>query len=57
MVDDTRYLMAEAVRQAYREGEDDDETLEPIVRADAGGTPVGRIQDGDYVIFYNIHGK
>jgi 2,3-bisphosphoglycerate-independent phosphoglycerate mutase len=48
--------MAEAVRQAYRDGEED-ETLEPIVRADESGVPVGRIQDGDYVIFYNIRGE
>ena len=56
MTDAERYPMAEAVNQAYREGEED-ETLEPIVRADSSGTPVGRIQDGDYVIFYNIRGE
>jgi len=48
--------MADAVRAAYRAGQED-ETLEPLVRVDAGGRPVGRIQDGDYVIFYDIRGE
>ncbi len=56
MTDTEKYPMAEAVRQAYREGEED-ETLEPLVRADKSGSPVGRIRDGDYVIFYNIRGE
>jgi 2,3-bisphosphoglycerate-independent phosphoglycerate mutase len=47
------YPLAEAVRAAYRAGEDD-ETMEPLVRVDGDGVPVGRIQDGDYVIFYDI---
>jgi 2,3-bisphosphoglycerate-independent phosphoglycerate mutase len=50
------YPMAEAVRAAYRAGEED-ETLEPIVRVDAEGNPVGRIEDGDYVIFYDLRGE
>jgi 2,3-bisphosphoglycerate-independent phosphoglycerate mutase len=52
----TRYPMAEAVRAAYRAGQED-ETLEPLVRAESAGRPVGRIQDGDYVIFYDIRGE
>jgi 2,3-bisphosphoglycerate-independent phosphoglycerate mutase len=51
-----RYPMAEAVRAAYEAGEED-EALEPIVRVDAQGQPVGRIRDGDYVIFYDIRGE
>jgi 2,3-bisphosphoglycerate-independent phosphoglycerate mutase len=31
--------------------------LEPRVLVDNGGTPIGRFQDGDYVIFYNIRGE
>jgi 2,3-bisphosphoglycerate-independent phosphoglycerate mutase len=48
--------MAEAVRAAYQSGEDD-ESLEPRVLVDDGGKPIGRFQDGDYVIFYNIRGE
>jgi len=48
--------MAEAVRAAYRAGQED-ETLEPLVRVDGQGRPVGSIQDGDYVIFYDIRGE
>jgi 2,3-bisphosphoglycerate-independent phosphoglycerate mutase len=50
------YPMAGAVRAAYRSGEED-ETLEPLVRVDGNGRPVGSIQDGDYVIFYDIRGE
>ena len=41
-----RYPMADAVRAAYRAGQED-ETLEPLVRVASDGRPVGRIQDGD----------
>jgi 2,3-bisphosphoglycerate-independent phosphoglycerate mutase len=51
-----KYPMAEAVRAAYRSGEDD-ESLEPRVLVDVSGKPVGRFQDGDGVIFYNIRGE
>jgi 2,3-bisphosphoglycerate-independent phosphoglycerate mutase len=50
------YPMAEAVRAAYRTGQED-EALEPLVRVDREGRPVGCIQDGDYVIFYDIRGE
>jgi 2,3-bisphosphoglycerate-independent phosphoglycerate mutase len=52
----TTFPLAEAVRAAYRAGEDD-ETMEPLVRIDAAGQPIGRIRDGDYVIFYDIRGE
>ena len=55
MLGDT-YPMAEAVRSAYRAGQED-EALEPQVRVDQAGRPVGSIQDGDYVIFYDIRGE
>jgi 2,3-bisphosphoglycerate-independent phosphoglycerate mutase len=48
--------IAKAVRAAYHAGEED-EALEPIVLMDGGGQPVGRIGDGDYVIFYDIRGE
>ena len=51
-----KYPMAEAVRGAYRSGEDD-ETLEPRVLVDPRGNPIGRFRDGDYVIFYNLRGE
>jgi 2,3-bisphosphoglycerate-independent phosphoglycerate mutase len=51
-----KYPMAEAVRAAYRDGQED-ETLEPLVRVDRHGRPMGSIQDGDAVIFYDIRGE
>ena len=51
-----RYPMAEAVRTAYRAGQED-ESLEPLVRVAGDGQPVGSIQNGDYVIFYDIRGE
>jgi 2,3-bisphosphoglycerate-independent phosphoglycerate mutase len=51
-----KYPITEAVREAYRAGEDD-ETLEPRVLVDPGGKPIGRFRDGDYVIFYNLRGE
>ncbi len=51
-----QYPMAAAVRAAYRAGQED-ETLEPLVRVDGAGRPVGRIRNGDYVIFYDIRGE
>lgn len=54
---DKKYPMAEAVRAAYRAGEDDDETLEPRVLVDREGRSIGRFQQGDYIIFYNLRGE
>ncbi len=48
--------MAEAVRQAYAEGQED-ELFEPIVAMSPAGKPHGRIGAGDSVIFYNIRGE
>jgi 2,3-bisphosphoglycerate-independent phosphoglycerate mutase len=48
--------MADAVKEAYARGEED-EALGPLVLVDGDGQPVGRIQDGDYVIFYDIRGE
>ncbi len=56
VTESTHYPMAEAVRAAYRAGEED-EALEPLVRVDGDGHPIGRIGDGDYVIFYDIRGE
>jgi 2,3-bisphosphoglycerate-independent phosphoglycerate mutase len=42
--------LADAVRQLYREGQSD-YSLEPLVRVDEHNRPLGRIQDGDAVIF------
>jgi 2,3-bisphosphoglycerate-independent phosphoglycerate mutase len=47
--------MADAVRRAYRAGQED-ETLEPLVLT-RGDQPVGRIAPGDYIVFYNIRGE
>jgi len=51
-----KYPMADAIRNAYLQGEDD-ENLEPLVLVDRRGKPIGRFEDGDYVIFYNIRGE
>jgi 2,3-bisphosphoglycerate-independent phosphoglycerate mutase len=60
MSDLPTFPLAEAVRAAYRAGEDD-ETMEPLVRVNGAGandaSPIGRIQDGDYVIFYDLRGE
>ena len=48
--------MARAVRAAYQAGQED-EAMRPLVRVDHDGRPVGSIQDGDYVIFYDIRGE
>jgi 2,3-bisphosphoglycerate-independent phosphoglycerate mutase len=60
MSDLPTFPLAEAVRAAYRAGEDD-ETMEPLVRVNGAGandaTPIGRIQDGDYVVFYDLRGE
>lgn len=48
--------LANALRMVYRAGEDD-ETMEPLVLVDSDGQPIGRIRDGDYVVFYDIRGE
>ena len=55
-MEDARFPLASAVREAYRRGEED-ETLAPLVLTDSGGRPIGRIGRGDAVIFYNIRGE
>ncbi len=56
MTDPMKYPMAEAVLAAYARGEEDEAML-PIVRAEADGSPVGRVKPGDAMIFYNIRGE
>jgi len=48
--------LSQVVRQAYKNGEED-ETLLPLVLAGPDGRPLGRIKKGDSVIFYNIRGE
>ncbi len=48
--------MSEAIRHAYTQGQED-ETLTPLVCVDGNHTPLGRIAEGDSVIFYNIRGE
>jgi 2,3-bisphosphoglycerate-independent phosphoglycerate mutase len=43
-------LLAKAVEKVYAEGQTD-YSIEPLVRMDESGTPVGSIQEGDAVIF------
>ena len=49
-------VFGQAIRGAYRRGEED-ETLEPLVRVDRSGAPLGRFSGGDSVIFYDIRGE
>jgi 2,3-bisphosphoglycerate-independent phosphoglycerate mutase len=53
---ETPFPLVAAVREAYRRGEED-ETLCPLVLTDGRGKPLGRIGQGDSVIFYNIRGE
>ncbi|MCJ7645058.1 MAG: alkaline phosphatase family protein [Candidatus Aminicenantes bacterium] len=48
--------LAEAIRAAYRSGQED-EALEPIVKVDSSGRPIGKISKGDSLIFYDIRGE
>lgn len=49
-------VVVDAIKKAYRAGQED-EALEPIVVNDPPGQPLGRFEDGDYVIFYDIRGE
>jgi 2,3-bisphosphoglycerate-independent phosphoglycerate mutase len=51
-----RTAFGEAIRRAYRSGQED-EALEPLISVDSAGRPVGRIGAGDSVIFYDIRGE
>ncbi len=48
--------LVEAIKEAYRFGQEDEE-LEPIVVVDSSRKRIGRIQRGDSVIFYDIRGE
>lgn len=48
--------MVNAIKKAYQDGQED-EALEPIIKADPSGRPLGRFKDGDYVVFYDIRGE
>ncbi|HUH66650.1 MAG TPA: alkaline phosphatase family protein [Syntrophales bacterium] len=48
--------MSTAIRGAYRNGKED-ETFPPFVLVDRRGLPVGRLKNGDAVIYYNIRGE
>jgi len=51
-----RHSLAPAIRAAYGAGQED-EALEPIVKCDEAGRPIGRFRDGDAVVFYDIRGE
>jgi len=50
------HVMSEKIRCSYKEG-CEDETLNPLVLVDEDHKPIGRIQNGDAVIFYNVRGE
>lgn len=56
MSSNSNFVMSEAIRKAYKEGQED-ETLLPLILTDLQGNPEGRISEGDSVIFYNIRGE
>ncbi len=51
-----RTALGEAIRRAYRSGQED-EALEPLIATDEAGRPVGRVGPGDSLIFYDIRGE
>ncbi|MGD2142140.1 MAG: 2,3-bisphosphoglycerate-independent phosphoglycerate mutase [Candidatus Bathyarchaeota archaeon] len=44
----------EAIKNAYRRGDDTDYYVEPIVLVDEEGKPIATINDGDSVVFWNF---
>jgi len=48
--------MGEAIRRAYRAGKED-EALEPLIKVGSAGRPMGRPEEGDSLIFYDIRGE
>lgn len=48
--------LVNAIKRAYKKGQED-EALEPIVAVDSSGQALGRLKQGDYVIFYDIRGE
>lgn len=49
-------LLVKAIKKAYKMGQED-EALEPIVAVRSSGQALGRLKQGDYVIFYDIRGE
>ncbi len=49
-------LLVKAIKKAYEAGQED-EALEPIIAVSSSGQPLGRFEDGHYVIFYDIRGE
>ena len=45
-----------SVKSAYQAGQED-EVLEPIIAVDLSDRPLGRFEQEDYVVFYNIRGE
>ena len=56
MSSEKTFPMSRAVLGAYAQGKED-ETLLPLVLVDQKQAPLGRIQPGDSIIFYNIRGE
>ena len=50
------FPLVRSMKKAYRAGQED-EALDPIVMVDPSGQPLGRLEEGDYVIFYDIRGE
>jgi 2,3-bisphosphoglycerate-independent phosphoglycerate mutase len=48
--------LVRSIKKAYQAGQED-EALDPIVMVDPSGQPLGRLEKGDYVIFYDIRGE
>ena len=48
--------MVRAIKEAYQNGQED-EALEPIIKVNSQGKPIGKLESGDYVIFYDIRGE
>lgn len=51
-----RFSLAETMRKAYQTGQED-ENLAPVIRVNKSGRAIGRLHEGDSVIFYDIRGE
>lgn len=54
-MDEKLHVMAEGVRSAYADGEEDEQLLPRVLVGEHG--PIGRIGDKDLVVFYDIRGE
>lgn len=57
MVSEYNSPLARAIATFYKSGEEDESMIPLLLFSKENNSPVGRFQNGDYVIFYNIRGE